>query len=182
MQRRILHDSPPDDVPVRANLVFDDFYTQQYSRLVGLAYALTGNRMVAEDMVHDAFTEAHRRWSEVTGYDYPEAWIRRVLVNKCHSRGRRLMSEARMITKVRARRVEPEADIRLPDRSSAVWEAVRALPKRQAQAITLHYWEDLTIAQIATILEVGEESVKTHLKRGRAKLSEIMPERGTLDG
>ena len=176
IDRRPLEDPYDVVVPVPATVTFDVFYTSQYSKLVGLAFALTGNRMVAEDLVHDAFTEAHRRWDKVSTFEYPEAWIRRVLINKSHSRGRRLMSEARMIAKVKGRRLDPESEIQLPARSSAVWEAVRKLPKRQAESITLHYWEDLTIAQIAEILELGEESVKTHLKRGRAKLATLMAE------
>ncbi len=176
IERRVLDDPYDEVLPAPRTVLFDDFYTSQYAKLVGLAFALTGNRMVAEDLVHDAFTEAHRRWDNVSKFDYPEAWIRRVLINKSHSRGRRLMSEARMIAKVKGRRLSPESEIVLPARSSAVWEAVRSLPKRQAESITLHYWEDLTIAQIAEILELGEESVKTHLKRGRAKLAVIMAE------
>ncbi len=155
---------------------FDDFYQSQYNSLVGLGYALTGSRHVAEDLTQDAFTEVHRRWQTVSTYEQPEAWVRRVLINKSHSRGRRLLSEAKMITKVRLRRDLNEPGIRLPDRSSAVWEAVRSLPRRQAEAITLHYWDDLTVAQIADILDIGQESVKTHLKRGRAKLTELVGE------
>ncbi len=159
---------------VRPVISFEAFYQAHYARLLGLGIALTGNRMVAEDLVHDAFTEAHRRWESVAEYDYPEAWLRRVFINKSHSRGRRMLSEARMIAKVRTRRIEPIMDIELPGRSSDAWHAVRRLPRRQAEAITLHYWEDLTVAQIADTLEVGEESVKTHLKRGRAKLAELL--------
>lgn len=166
---------PPPETMLRVT-DFDEFYRQQYRSVVGLGVALTGNRQVAEDLAQDAFTEVHRRWSTVSTYEHPEAWLRRVLVNKSHSRGRRLLSEARMLAKVRMGRARTDDDIRLPDQSTAVWEAVRSLPRRQAEAITLRYWDDLSVAEVARILDVGEESVKTHLKRGRARLAELMGE------
>ncbi len=147
---------------------FDEVYQAEYRQLVGLGYVLTGSRFVAEDLVQDTFAEAHRRWAKVSVYDKPGAWLRRVLVNKATSRGRRAVSEAKMITKIGNRRREP---ITIPESSQEVWAAVRRLSKRQAQVIALHYWEDLSVAEIAEVLDCGPESVKTHLKRARAQLA-----------
>ncbi len=151
--------------------VFSDFYQAEYRQLVGLGYVLCGSRSVAEDLVQDTFAEAHRRWSVVSTYDNAEAWLRRVLVNKATSRGRRLVSETKMITKLRSRRSEP---VTLSEPTSEIWSAVRQLPKRQAQAVALRYWDDLSVAQIAEVLDCSEETVKTHLKRGRAKLADTL--------
>lgn len=129
--------------------------------------------MLAEDLVQDTFIEAHRRWGVVSGYDNPEAWLRRVLVNKATSRGRRLMTEAKLLTRLRSRRVD---DPEIPEPSDEVWEAVRSLPRRQAQAVALQYWDDRPIAEIAAILGCGEETVKTHLARARAALAQRLDE------
>ena len=155
-----------------AATTFDEVYQREYQALLGLGFVLTGSRPIAEDLVQDTFTEAHKRWAKVAEYDNVGAWLRRVLVNKSTSRGRRLMAEAKMITAVRARRT---AHVTIPEDSSEVWAAVRALPKRQAQTIALFYWEDRPIAEIAEILQCGDETVKTHLKRGRAALAQVLP-------
>lgn len=147
---------------------FDSYYQRDYRSLVGLAYVLTGAQWAAEDLVQDAMTEAHRRWGVVSSYDDPGAWVRRVLVNRSTSRFRKLTREARMLTKIGSRRVEI---VQPAERSLEVWAAVRALPPRQAQAIALRYWEDRTTRQIASVLDCGEETVKTHLKRGRSTLA-----------
>ena len=152
---------------------FEEVYQREYQALLGLGFVLTGSRPIAEDLVQDTFAEAHKRWTTVAGYDNIGAWLRRVLVNKATSRGRRLVSEAKMLTTFRARRTP---DITIPDDSSDIWTAVRALPKRQAQTIALFYWEDRPIADIAEILECGEETVKTHLKRARAALAQTVPD------
>lgn len=147
---------------------FESYYQRDYRSLLGLAIVLTGDRNIAEDLTQDAMADAHRRWDTIAGYDDPAAWVRRVLVNKRISRVRRLRSESKMLTRVGARRV---ADVEPTERTMEVWAAVRRLPPRQAQSIALLYWEDLSIAQIAEILDCGTETVKTHLKRARRALA-----------
>lgn len=165
--------------PLAAVESFDAYYQRDYKSLVGLAFVFTGNRWTAEDLVQDALSEAHRRWHDIGAYDDPGAWVRRVLVNRSTSRFRRLKSEAKMLAKVGARRQDPVA---LDEPSLEVWEAVRALPKRQAQVIALQYWEDLSVAEIGTIIGCGTETVKTHLKRGRAALAIALANTQSLDG
>ncbi len=150
---------------------FDAYYRGDHRKLLGLAFVLTGSSATAEDLVQDALTEAHRNWDRIATYDDPGAWVRRVMVNRSRSRFRRLKSETKALTRLGGRR----EDIALPtERSLEVWAAVRRLPPRQAQAIALLYWEDRSIAEIATILDCGAETVKTHLKRGRQRLAESL--------
>lgn len=158
---------------------FDAYYQRDYRSLVGLAYVLTGTQWAAEDLAQEALTEAHRHWGKISGYDNPGAWVRRVMVNRGTSRFRKLGRETRMLTRIGSRRTE----VVLPSETSTeVWAAVRTLPKRQAQAIALLYWEDLSIREIASVLDCGEETVKTHLKRGRQALAIALKERGIEGG
>lgn len=156
-------------------LDFQDFYHSQYRSVVGLGYVLGGSRSVAEDLAQEAFAEAHRRWADIAHYDNPGAWVRRVMINQSRSRVRRVMVETRALTRLGAR---PDTFEELPERSEEIWAAVRALPERQAQAIALRYWDDLGVAQIAEILDCGPETVKTHLKRGRAALARELGDEG----
>ncbi len=155
--------------PMRAAETFDQYYRRDYRKLLGLAFVLTGSQGPAEDLCQEALTEAHRKWSKISGYDRPDAWVRRVMVNKSSSRARKLRSEARAMLRVGTRAAvvaEPN------ERTLEVWEAVRQLPERQAQAIALHYWDDLPRADIADVLGCSAETVKTHLQRGRASLAD----------
>lgn len=150
------------------NESFEAYYRRDYRSLLGLAYVLTGSTQQAEDLVQEALTEAHRRWSQVASYEDPGAWVRRVLVNKSRSRFRRLKSESKALTKLGGRRtdfVEPA------ETETEVWAAVRELPARQAQTIALFYWEDRSVKEIAEILDCGSETIKTHLQRGRSALA-----------
>lgn len=58
-----------------------------------------------------------------------------------------------------------------PVEDEQVWSAVRALPKRQAQVVALHYALDLSVAEVAATLGCAEGTVKAHLSRARAALA-----------
>lgn len=147
---------------------FDSYYRRDYRSLLGLAFVLSKSNTAAEDLVQDALTEAHRKWSTVASYDDPGAWVRRVLVNKSTSRYRRMRTETKGLLRLAG---HAQHSIAPSEPNSEVWEAVRSLPPRQAQAIALQYWEDRSVAEIAQILDCSTETVKTHLKRGRAALA-----------
>jgi len=152
---------------------FDDFYQRDYRSLIGLAYVMTGSRWVAEELAQEAMAEAHRKWSKISRYDDPSAWVRRVMVNKKISAARRRRTETKAMNRLRSLRIQDSVDI--PDSASEVWTTVCKLPLRQAQAIALFYWEDRPLAEIAAIMGVSVETTKTHLKRGRASLAQMLP-------
>jgi RNA polymerase sigma-70 factor (ECF subfamily) len=148
---------------------FEDFYRREYSPIVGLAYALSGSRSGAEDLAQEAFFAAHRNWERLASYEQPGAWVRRVVANLSVSAFRRRAAEAKAMARAAfGERTE------LPDLGSGdpeFWEAVRALPHRQAQVIALFYLDDRPIAEVADILEMSPGTVKRHLHNGRQALA-----------
>ena len=82
---------------------------------------------------------------------------------------RRRVSEAKALTRLGARRVLPDE---LPPDSAGFWRAVRRLPRRQAQAVALHYLEDRSLLDVAKVLGCAEGTVKTHLHRARLALAD----------
>lgn len=157
-----------DSEPVWA---FEQLYRRDYTRLVALAYGLSGSRAAAEELVQEAFLAAHRRWHEIGAYDEPAAWLRRVVVNRAVSVVRRRVAEGLALARLGARRQLPEA---LPEHDEAVWRAVRALPRRQAQVVALHYVDDLAVAEMAAILGCAEGTVKAHLHQARRSLARTL--------
>ena len=66
---------------VGSSETFEEFYEREFQAVVGLAYALSGNRSGAEDLAQEAFLVAHRDWDRVGTYARPEVWVRRVVAN-----------------------------------------------------------------------------------------------------
>ena len=149
---------------------FEAFYQREFRSVVGLAYALSGSRWAAEDLAQEAFIAAHEKWDRIGEYESPGAWVRRVVANMAVSLYRKRASEARAVARVALRRQEPLPELDVED--AEFWAQVRALPKRQAQAIALHYLEDRPIAEVADILDCSPSTAKVHLHKGRRRLAE----------
>jgi RNA polymerase sigma-70 factor, ECF subfamily len=147
---------------------FDAFARRERGPLVAFGWSLTGDRGVAEDLAQEALAAAWERWGEISGYDRPGAWARRVVANRAAGRGRRSGREQRAYGRWFGRRA-PEIELEPAD--DRFWAEVRKLPGRQAQAIALHYLEDLPVAEIALALGCAEGTVKAHLHRGRLRLA-----------
>jgi len=155
--------------PLPAPRPFEDFYRKEFPAVVGLAYALSGSRAGAEDLAQEAFLAAYRSWPRVSGFDKPEAWVRRVVANKSVSFIRRRVVETRGLARLALRREPALPGLEAED--AEFWAAVRSLPKRQAQVVALHYLEDLPVSRIAEILDVAEGTVKAHLHAARGALA-----------
>lgn len=148
---------------------FQAFYAGHYRDVAGLVYTLTGSWAAAEDLAQDAFVRVYRDWRRVGEFDRPDTWVRTVAVNLATSRARRLGAEARALARLHRRSVTEEAP--LPDDAEAFWGAVRRLPRRQAQAVALHYHSDLSVADVATAMGCAQGTVKAHLHAARRALA-----------
>ena len=157
-----------DDYPIRI-VSFSAFYEAEYRAMVRLAVALVGRRDVAEELVQDAFVTLHGRWEQVSKYESPEGWLRRVVINRSMSTLRRRAVEVRLLGRL-SRLRERHAEV--PEIEGEIWQTVAALPKRQAQVIALMFVDDLSVSEIAAVLECEENTVRTHLRRARQSLAD----------
>ena len=163
--------TPEGEVLLAAHPTFDDWYAMLYPSMVRLAFLLSGSFHVAEEIAQEAFLAAYRDWNKVSDYEQPDAWVRRVVVNKANSRLRRVYAEGRARFRwAGGRRV----DFELPETATAFWKEVRDLPKRQAQSLVLYYSEGYSTTEIAGTLGCAEATVRVHLHRGRLTLAERM--------
>ena len=143
---------------------FDAFWRREHVSIVAFAYALTGSRAAAEDLAQEAFAAAAASWASLHN---PRAWVRRVVANRAVSGWRRREREARALSRL-AQQYDTYA---LSDDDASFWDAVRRLPRRQAQVVALHYLDDLSVASIADTLGIAEGTVKATLHRARAALA-----------
>ena len=166
----IIADVDRQEIPVVGAVgSFDGFFAREYRSVVGLAFVLSGSKLAAEDLAQEAFVAAYRSWSRIGEYDKREAWVRRVVANRSMSWLRRRTAEARALVRVGG------GTATVPDMSpptDELWQAVRRLPKRQAQALAFHYLEDMPIEEIGEVLGISPGTVKAHLHRGRRSLAE----------
>ncbi|HSM43629.1 MAG TPA: sigma-70 family RNA polymerase sigma factor [Acidimicrobiia bacterium] len=167
MNRDDLEPEPMDDLPVvAAQEAFETFFRREYRSVLGLAVVLCGHGAVAEELTMDGFEAALRNWATVSTLDNPGAWVRKVVSNASVSRYRRLAADARARLRISGGSL---GTVDLGEHAD-VWEAVTRLPRRQAQTVALFYFEGYSRREIAVLLGISEESVKTHLERARRTL------------
>ena len=131
--------------------------------MVRLAHLLTGSPELAEDIVHDAFAACAGRWSTL---EVPEAYLRRAVTNQAR-RAARQAGRDRDKTARLGRTVPLSAG--LPELDET-WALLCALPERQRMALVLRFYEDLSEAEIARLLECRPGTVKSLIHRGLAKV------------
>jgi RNA polymerase sigma-70 factor (ECF subfamily) len=152
--------TPPD---------FAEFYAATFGRLTVQIHAFVGDHADAQDLVQEAYCRAFARWSAVSGYDDPLAWVRRVAWNLAISRWRRAVRLRGHHRDLLGHDVAPPNGLAVD-----LARALRQLPPNQRQAIVLHYLADMSVADIVAFTGAAEGSVKSWLHRARAALNTIL--------
>ena len=153
---------------------FEEFVQDCSPRLFRTALLLAGqDRAAAEDLLQLALERAYRHWARVCRTGEPERYVHRILANASNDRWRQAARR-------RERPLHPgDADPPAQDQSDAVAErdflmrALAALPPRQRTVLVLRYFNDLSEAEIADVLECSVGTVKSHASRGLARLRDI---------
>lgn len=139
------------------NRSFAALYERYADEAVGLAYLLTGDRRLAEDLMQDAFVRIARRLVHIRDPDASWSYLRRSVVNLANSHFRRRAIE-RLHLAVQA---EPgEATQTDPSDRLALREAIVRLPVRQRTALVLRFYEDLPEREIAELMRCRTGTVK----------------------
>ena len=140
-----------------------------------LAYARTGCRADAEDVMQEVFLRLVRAKPAFANEAHARAWLLRVAAN-CVGDLFRLPWR---------KREEPlEADMAAPEAPElgSVTEAVLSLPARYRVPIHLYYYEECSVAEIANITGKSEGTVKSQLFRARALLRDKLKEGDQVEG
>ena len=151
---------------------FEAFVARHRSRAVRMAWRLVGgDAAAAEDVVQDAFLNAHKALPGFRGDASFETWFYRILVRRAanHRRwvGVRTFWHAASFGEVADPRPEPTGDVGLRGR---IRVALDALTRRQREAFVLVHLEGWTVREAAELMGSPQGTVKSHLHRALLKL------------
>lgn len=136
-----------------------ELYRREYLPMVRLAHLITGSNEAAEDIVQDSFVRLHGSWDRA---DHPGAYLRRIVVNGCHTWHRRRRMERERMPRPAAEGVEPEA--------RELLDALARLNLRQRSALVLRFYADMSEADVAEALGCRPGTVKSLVHRGLREL------------
>lgn len=155
---------------MRDTEAFDAFYTGSSRRVLHQMYAMTGNLADAQELVQEAYARAWQRWSAVSTYDDPQAWVRTVAWRLAASRWRKTRNGVAALL-----RHGPAPDTPEPSLDNvALVAALKQIPEAQRRTVVLHHLVGLSVAEVAHEMHVPEGTVKARLSRGRAALAQLL--------
>jgi RNA polymerase sigma factor (sigma-70 family) len=150
-----------------------DLFEREGASLVRLARLFVDDRDAAEDLVQEAFIRLARHAARIEQPERAPAYLRSIVLNLARDHNRRgLVSLRHRNAAGRDIDVGPDTGdvLARSEDHRRVIDAVRDLPLRQRDCVTLRYFEELSIDAIASTLDLSPNSVKTHLRRGMAAL------------
>jgi RNA polymerase sigma-70 factor (sigma-E family) len=145
-----------------------------------LAYLLTGDRSLAEDLAQDAFVRVLGRFHDLRNAESFWWYLRRTIVNLSNSHFRRVRVERAYLARERnVAAAAPRASGSSVEERDRMSRALGVLRGEQRAAIVLRYYEDLTEADTAEVLGCAVGTVKSLVSRGTQRLREELT-RGEL--
>ncbi|MFF3562007.1 SigE family RNA polymerase sigma factor [Streptomyces sp. NPDC002574] len=147
---------------------FEEFVTARGPRLLRVAWLLTGDAHLAEDLLQTVLAKVWPKWRGIAG-ENPEAYVRKALVNTHSSwwqrrwRGEVPHGEVPAGASVR----DAFASVDLEQSLAAV---VRRLPPRQRAVVVLRYFEDLSVEETAAVLGCRPGTVKSQAAKALSML------------
>lgn len=143
--------------------------TDYGNSVLRLAYSYLHNISDAEEVLQEALIQFLKTAPALNGPKHEKAWLLRVAANL--SKNRLDYNKVRLADELNEElAAEEREDL------SFVWEAVKALPVHQREAVHLFYHEGCTTAEIGKLLGRREATVRSDLRRGREKLREVLKE------
>ena len=169
-----------EPISVEAEELVVRLFRTEGRSLVRLARLFVDDRDAAEDIVQEAFLRLARHAGRIDAVERAPAYLRSIVLNLARDHNRRgLVSLRHHATTGRDVDVGDDTADQLvrSEEHARVLDAVRRLPARQRDCVTLRYFEEYPIVRIASTLGVSANSVKTHLQRAMAALDRSLGER-----
>ncbi|MEU8822329.1 SigE family RNA polymerase sigma factor [Streptomyces sp. NPDC048636] len=152
---------------------FEEFVAARGPRLLRVAWLLTGDVHLAEDLLQTVLAKVWPKWRRIAA-DNPEAYVRKALVNTHASWWRRRWRGEVPHDEVPDVTAVPDAFEGI-DLEQSLAAAVRRLPGRQRAVVVLRYFEDLSVEDTAEVLGCTAGTVKSQASKALRTLQSLVP-------
>ena len=135
--------------------------------LVGTCTALLGDAHLAQDVVQETFIRAYQHRGRFRGGS-EKAWLTRIAVNLCRDQQRskwfRLVDRRVPVEELALPAPQPDGDAR------SLYAAVLSLPPKYREVILLHFYQDMSVGELAQALRITASSVYRRLNKAQQLL------------
>jgi RNA polymerase sigma-70 factor (ECF subfamily) len=145
---------------------FEQLVDEHQSMVFSLAWRMTGDRGLAEEVAQDVFLELDRHMDRIESPEHALNWLRRVAMSRsADALRRRKVRGIDLWVDIEEKHGAPAEDRQSP-LSARLEHLLSTLPEAQRAALVLRYQEDLTPEEIAATVDAPVATVKSNLHRG----------------
>lgn len=156
-----------------------DRLIEEYSKnLTRLCYMLLKDAQLAEEAAFEALYKAYKGYDKFRGDCSEKTWICKIAVNICRSYMRKptFKEITSNFISLSSLCEEDSAYELKSDESIALLNAVYSLPVKYKQVILLRYYQELSVAEVAKVLQERENTISVRLKRAHDMLKKLLKE------
>lgn len=148
---------------------------RHYDFMFRVAWKWCGRKSDAEDIAQDAAVRLGKAIRSFRGQGAFTTWLYPLVLNAARDHVRKTARETRKVDAYGVHMATfGEAGEEPDDRANSLWEAVRKLPDKQREAITLVYGEGLGHAEACEVMGCAEATVSWHVHEARKRLKGLM--------
>ena len=137
-----------------------------------LAFLLCGDNHRADDLVQESLTRLYLRWRHARNANSLNRYVRAIVVRAHIDDTRRPWFRVRLFGTVPESR--PSGDVHDPDSAAALRKALSRLPAGQRAVLVLRFLDDMSVSDVAEVLNCSAGTVKSQTSHGLAKLRELL--------
>ena len=151
---------------------FADLVREHQAMIISIARHFFRDRTLAEDLAQEVFLHLYQNLASIESLAHLKFWLRRVTGHRCIDYSRRHRIKTVSVDEA----PEPVSMFDWPDAmiQNTLRRMVATLPEKPRLVVTLRFQEDLDPSEIAEILDMPLNTVKSHLRRSLAILREKM--------
>jgi RNA polymerase sigma-70 factor (ECF subfamily) len=156
-------------------VAFAQLVRTYYPRCLRFAQHLLSNREDAEECVQDTFVRVHRALHRYEERERFDAWLFRILANRCRT-ARRRVTRWRLFHSADLDRVTPTSTARVDGfvARDEIWHALSELTEEQREAFLLRHVEGLSYEEIAAISGIAVTAVRMRVSRACSRLRDTI--------
>jgi RNA polymerase sigma-70 factor (ECF subfamily) len=166
-------------------VALEALFARHHTRIFRFVARQTGDDSLAEEVATDVFLEIWQHAGRFKGGSRVGTYLLAIARNKAISKVRRKRAEIAsddVLETISDPADTPEVHSQKKSKSEALREAINQLPEEFRTVIDLIYYQELSIAEIAEVLAIPAQTVKTRAFRGRKRLSGLLENFGVDRG
>lgn len=159
--------------------IIDQLMDSYSDDVLHLVFSYVKNRTTAEDLTQEIFIKCYEKLGQFNNKSSIKTWLYRIAINHCKDylgswHYRKLNFSDKILDYLPSKSKHVEEEIISKDVANSLMSAVMDLPVKYREVVFLHYYEELSLANISKITGVNSNTLKTRLKQARELLKNKM--------